>query len=186
MAFCKNCGTELSEDVKFCPKCGTAAEEGTTAHASDTSNGPSASAIGDTVDKAVNQAQEAFERFTDTADHTSQFDQMEIQNGKVMGILAYIGILVLIPIFAEKNNRFVRYHANQGLVLFGAEVIYTIVIRILLKVFFTISWRLGLLLSSIFNLLWLVFLAYAILGIVNVCLGKAKELPLIGNIKILQ
>ncbi len=42
---------------------------------------------------------------------------------KVMGVLAYLGILVLIPLLAKRDSEFVQFHAKQGLVLFIAEVI---------------------------------------------------------------
>ena len=42
----------------------------------------------------------------------------DAEQNKVFGILAYLGILCLIPLLAAKDSRFARYHANQGLVLF--------------------------------------------------------------------
>jgi len=42
---------------------------------------------------------------------------------KLMGVLAYLGILVLIPLLTKKDSAFVQFHAKQGLVLFIAEVI---------------------------------------------------------------
>ena len=67
-----------------------------------------------------------------TEDYTAQFDPQDIASNKVMGVLAYIGILVLIPIFAAKNSPFARFHANQGLILFIAELCLMV-----------ISWLLG-------------------------------------------
>lgn len=46
----------------------------------------------------------------------------EIQEGKVLAILAYLGILCLVPLLIKKENKFVFFHAKQGLVLFIAEV----------------------------------------------------------------
>ena len=46
-----------------------------------------------------------------------------MNGNKVMAILSYFGILVLIPIFAAKDDAFARYHANQGLVLLIASAI---------------------------------------------------------------
>ena len=60
-------------------------------------------------------------------DHTNEFDPTDIQNNKAMGILSYIGLLVLIPIFAAKDSKFARFHANQGLVLVIAQAIVTTV-----------------------------------------------------------
>lgn len=54
---------------------------------------------------------------------------MEDSNDKVYGILAYIGILVLVPLLAGKTQ-FARFHANQGLVLFIADIILGVLIGI--------------------------------------------------------
>lgn len=91
-----------------------------------------------------------------------------------MSILAYLGILVLIPIFAEKNNRFVHFHANQGLILFIASFASGVISFIP---------YLGVIVNVVVSVAVLVF---AIMGIVNACQGEAKELPIIGDIKILK
>ena len=53
-----------------------------------------------------------------------------MENNKLMGILSYIGILVLIPIFAAKDDPFVRYHANQGLVNFIVALVASVLTAI--------------------------------------------------------
>lgn len=53
--------------------------------------------------------EEKFQNLNNTSDMTSQFDPRDIQNNKVMAILAYFGILVLIPIFAAKESKFARF-----------------------------------------------------------------------------
>jgi uncharacterized membrane protein len=109
----------------------------------------------------------------------------------VYAILAYIGILVLVPIFAAKESRFARYHANQGLVLAIAGVAWGIVASILSTVLVAGMVRsgafgVGTLISSLFGLVWIAFLVFAIMGIVNAAQGKFKPLPLIGTITILK
>ncbi len=116
-----------------------------------------------------------------TADHTSEFDPQDIEQNKVMGILAYLGILVLVPILAAKDSKFARYHANQGLVLCIAEIVVSIIGSILANIP-VIGWILSL-------LCWLINIALfilAIIGIVNAVNGRAKDLPIIGNIRILK
>ena len=54
-------------------------------------------------------------------DRTPEFEQEDIQNNKVMSILAYIGPLVLVTIFAAKDSKSARFNANQGLVLLILE-----------------------------------------------------------------
>ena len=110
-----------------------------------------------------------------TADTTSEYDPQDIEKNKIMAIVAYFSILVLIPLFAAKESRFARFHCNQGLIL----LILSIVIWIVQKILFILP-------SFIFFILRLAVLALAIIGIVNAYNGKAKELPVIGGIKILQ
>ncbi len=122
----------------------------------------------------------------DTLDTTSDFDPVDAEDNKVMAILAYISILVFVPIFAAKESKFARFHANQGLVL----LIFEAVLGIVLGVVSGISTALLPVTGMIFNLLgWVVELAVLVLaffGIINAVTGKAKELPIIGSIKILK
>jgi uncharacterized membrane protein len=102
-----------------------------------------------------------------------------------MAILAYIGILVLIPIFAVQNSPYTRFHANQGLLLFICEAILGILWMIVARAFLFV-WGLLTFFSIIFWLISIGLLLLAILGIVNAVNGKAKELPLIGKIRLLK
>ena len=102
-----------------------------------------------------------------------------------MGILAYIGPLVFVPMFAAKGSKFARFHANQGLILFIACGAWSIVYSILNRIILAISWRLYFV-SALIGLLSFVFVALCVLGIVNAAKGKAKELPIIGKYKILK
>ncbi len=120
-----------------------------------------------------------------TPETTSQYDPQDINQNKAMAILAYIGLLVLVPIFAAKESRFARFHSNQGLILLIVDVILGVAIAILSAIFLAISWRL-VFLSTILNLLWLPMLGLHILGIINASSGKAKELPVIGKFKLIK
>ena len=123
----------------------------------------------ETLDKVEDQ-------FKNAADSTAEFDQADIKSNKVMAILAYIGILVLIPIFAAKNSKFARFHSNQGLILFLVALIIGILGNILSKIHLGfIAW-----------LLDVVVFIFAIVGIINAAQGKAKELPFIGKYRILK
>lgn len=143
MAYCEKCGAQLEESAKFCEKCGASTGAAQGSIAGDINN------------------------FVDTPDTTADYSAEDIEKNKVYAILAYFGILVLIPILAAPNSRFARFHANQGLILFIAAIIFSFVPFV--------GW--------IFNLITLVF---AIMGIVYAAQGKAKELPLIGSIKIIK
>lgn len=84
MAFCGKCGTKIEDGAKFCPACGAEAQI----------PGENAQPQGDYGAK--------LQSLNNTADETAQFDAGDIQQNKVMAILAYIGILVLIPLFAAR------------------------------------------------------------------------------------
>ena len=118
---------------------------------------------------------------TNTEDTTASYTQTDIENNKAMAVLSYLSWLVLIPLFAAKESPFARFHVNQGLALAIAEIICWIVFGILSKIPL-IGW-----LFAVIN--WLISLAclvLAILGIVNVVNGRAKELPVVGKIRILK
>lgn len=132
---------------------------------------------------------------TAPAKTAEKFTKEEIESGKGMGVLAYIGILCLIPFFAEKKNKFVIYHAKQGLNLFLFGVIIGVGLGIISSVLVgitTASFNIGLLIAvgTITSILgWVIgifFLVMMILGIVQVCGGEAKELPVVGKIKFIK
>lgn len=119
--------------------------------------------------------------FFDTPDTTAEYDPKDIQDNKIMAVLAYIGLLLLIPLFAAKNSKFARFHVNQGLPL----MIVGLAIGII-SIPLGLIPIVGIITSIIFGLAGLCVLALAILGIVNAATGKAKELPLVGKFKILK
>lgn len=110
---------------------------------------------------------------------------MEDSNDKVYGILSYIGILVLVPLLAGKTQ-FARFHANQGLVLFIADIILGVMIGItvgVLGLLGIVGWVLG---SIISGVLGLCIFIMVIMGIINAANGEMKPLPVIGGIKLIK
>ena len=131
-------------------------------------------------------------------------DKKEAEAGKVMAILAYIGILALIPYFAEKNNKFVRFHAVAGMNLLLIWIAYAIISGIVSAIVSSVavsncvnsyyyyggSCAAGFgatgVVSLIFGIIAILIGILAILGIVNAATGKTKELPIIGKLKIIK
>ncbi len=124
---------------------------------------------------------EKIKELNNTKDSTSEFDPNDIQQNKVMAILAYLSWLVLIPLLAAKESKFARYHCNQGIVLAIAEIIAWVIFGILSNIPY-IGW-IFVVLNSLISLVCLVF---AVIGIINAANGKAKELPVIGKFNILK
>ena len=122
-----------------------------------------------------------------TPDTTASYSQQDIDQNKIMGILSYFGILVLIPIFAAKESPVARFHANQGLVLLVTGILVGMATSLVGMLF-------GLIHIDVLTVLWnivswlirVAMFALMILGIVNAASGKAKELPLVGNFRILK
>ena len=100
------------------------------------------------------------------------------ENDKIMGILAYLGVLVVVPLFAGGNSKFVKYHANQGLV----NVLFYVAIFFGLMIITIAVPMLGILTLA----LYFVPTVFAIMGIVNVINNEMKPLPLIGGIKLIK
>lgn len=172
MAFCGKCGTQLPEGSNACPSCGAPVNEGNTQQTGSTQQQSGFNA-------AVNN-------FTNTADSTNDFDPADIQNNKVMAILAYIGILFLVPLLAAKDSKFAQFHANQGLVLFLTGIVSSIAIGIVSAILMWIP-VIGLLIITLVGIaVSVTLLIFMILGIVNAAQGKAKELPIIGKISIIK
>lgn len=103
-----------------------------------------------------------------------------------MAVLAYFGILVLIPILAAKESKFARFHANQGLILLITGVAYSIFVQVVIKIVSFISYVLAGIVGIALGLAWLLLLVLAIIGIINAVKGEFKQLPLIGQFQILK
>jgi uncharacterized membrane protein len=102
----------------------------------------------------------------------------DIDQNKVFAVLAYIGILFLVPLLAAPQSPYARYHTNQGIVFFLACVIAHFG-----SVFVVIAtFGLGFFLPM---MVWVAIIAFMILGIVNAATGQCKPLPLIGHFRLI-
>ncbi len=114
------------------------------------------------------------------------FDSQDVNQNKVFGILAYLGLLVLVPIFAAKDSQYARFHANQGLVLLIFEVAAYFMVIICRFILFFVPFA-GIFISVLLGFcIFCISMAFIILGIVNACSNEAKKLPIIGEITILK
>lgn len=92
------------------------------------------------------------------------------EHNTLMGVLAYIGPLVIVSYLAAKDDAFVKFHIKQGLILFIATVALQIVRSYL--------W----ILYDIISIAYLAVGVLSIIGIINVIQKKEKELPLVGHL----
>lgn len=111
-------------------------------------------------------------------------EQAEERRDIAMAVLAYLGILVLIPVFTGKDSEFVRYHSNQGLVLWICELIWWLIRRVVSTAVLMASWR-WYVLPDALSIASLAFFGLAVMGIINAVNGRKKELPILGKIRLL-
>lgn len=122
----------------------------------------------------------------DTPVEKEATNPQDIGANKTLSVLSYLGILCWIPYVAANNSKFARFHSNQGLVLFLAALALGVANTIVSFILAFIP-ILGAILSSIISIASsLAIIGMIVLGIYNCVKGRANELPLIGNIRILK
>lgn len=169
MNYCEKCGTVIPSGQNECPNCGNQI------------------AI-DPVDKIAKVGGElkenALNALASCQDYTSDYDAADIQSSTKMCYLAYLWWLCLIPL-AQCKTPYARFHINQGLVLAIASTILWLVggfLNFLLgKVFL-----LGIIIDIINWIFRLVTFVYMAIGLINVSRGQAKDLPIIGVLRLLK
>lgn len=108
-------------------------------------------------------------------------DAADIDQNKIYAMLAYIGILFLVPLLAAPQSRFARYHTNQGIVLFLATLVVcggSVVLA-----FIPIIGCVAAILPFVAVLGALVLM---VMGIINAASGLFKPLPLIGHFELIK
>jgi len=92
---------------------------------------------------------------------------------KGMAAISYLGLLVLIPLLVKKDDSYVKFHVQQGLVLLIADVIWGFA-WIILALIPVLGWLLAV-------AGWIILFVLMIMGIINAVNGQEKELPIIGK-----
>ncbi len=166
MAYCVNCGQKVDDNVKYCPECGAEmpAFEG-----------------------KQEQNDRPYQEYSEPGYAEACFDPNDVRANKAMGILSYIGILVLIPLLAgNKSSEYVRFHLNQGLVFFIVNIIVELVFGGSFFGFYLPFAFHFWLIDFIGVVLDLILFVFMIMGIVNAAKGRKKELPIIGGLRIMK
>ena len=108
-------------------------------------------------------------------------------DGNLAALLGYIiWIVALISLLMEKENRFVKFHAIQSLLLHAAAVIVFIALVILLTILGIMLAFAGL--GALGAILWLLYMAVVVAYIAALIYSAVKayngvefKLPVIGN-----
>lgn len=120
---------------------------------------------------------EFMNQFND-AETQATFDPADVQKNKAYGIIAYLGILFLVPFLAVKGSAFAKFHANQGLNFLIATVVLSAASGII-----SFIPVLGILIAAVIRLA-----IFAVMIILMVCANKgmAVRLPVIGTWEFLK
>jgi uncharacterized membrane protein len=101
--------------------------------------------------------------------------------GYVLDPICCVGFVLSIVLFlTEKENRFVRFHAMQNLLLLVILIVISVVFAILGIVFGML--HLGLLITGLRFIVGLVFLAALVLSGIKAFQGEMFKLPVIGDL----
>lgn len=212
MLICPKCGTELNDGAVYCSKCGTnvtyqsqpsggaqqnTAQQNTAKQNPFQNNASQQNYNGTTSDKfkaGVNNAVNKTKTFFfDTADETSIQDASDVQENKIFALISYLGYLFFIPMIVKPYSRYLRFHGNQGLTLCLYLIAVTIVNTVITSIIGIAGYSgMGALIAvTIINSIisFIFYGSFALLagiGIYNAVKGRARELPLIGRIRILR
>jgi len=99
----------------------------------------------------------------------------------IANILCCLGVILsIVFLITEKENRFVKFHALQSLLLGGVCVVLLIVVEILGVILGTV--HLGLLATGLWFILILIFLVLWLLAGIKAYSGQWYKLPGIGDV----
>lgn len=104
---------------------------------------------------------------------------------RVLAGLAYLGPLVLVPLFVRKKDRFLAYHTRQGLYLFATAATLLVLMLFILYAFWTPALDLPQVfrvLSVIWGLAFLGYVALSLFLAVQSVRGRMTMLPLLGDL----
>ena len=215
MAYCVKCGAKVEDGIMVCPQCGAQIPNVSGSYSKNDYGSGSYTEHGQGSAQGYTYGQQSYGQENQQGYQSGGygqsgqgyqsggyqqngyeaqpysfadfFDQAEVRQNKVMGVLSYLGILVLIPLLAgDKQSQYVKHHVNQGLVLFLASSLVDLLEGDWVWGLHSIIHFGGGMFSWIFDILGLVFFILMVMGIVSACKGDRKELPLIGKIRFFK
>lgn len=112
----------------------------------------------------------------DPSDHTAEFDPADISENKVIAMAPYLmgWVGIIVALLAINNSKYVSFNVKQTLKL---------EICLVLSAFLCIIPFLG---WVAFGVCTIIILVLKIIGFVNVCKGKAHELPIVKDFAFLK
>lgn len=115
--------------------------------------------------------------------HTKSSKKEFTLEDKLFSALSYISILFAVPLILRPDSDEINFHAKQGMVLFGAEVITWIIFEILnafvsvLNIFSALA-----IIDMLGRVAWLLFVALSATSIYFAFRGRQWMIPILGRI----
>jgi len=111
-------------------------------------------------------------------------------DGNVAAALGYpIGIIAIICLVMEKDNRFVKFHALQSILYHVAAAIVFVAIVMILAILMIVLSMISSTLAALSSLLWLLYMLVVIAYIIGLIYTAVKAyngenymLPVVGNL----
>ena len=107
--------------------------------------------------------------------------EADIASGRILAAVAYLPALCFVGLFAAPDNRFVGFHARQGLLLFLSEIVGAVVISLFdasLGAIPVVGFLVGAILKFV---LWFGFLGATVYGVIKGANGEAARIPYLGD-----
>ena len=141
--------------------------------------------------------------FLNTRDHTIEFDKDDIAKNSKNAILASFGITFWLPFIQKDYSRYARYYGNQGLLTLILMIPCTILYSLITGVVICNACTAAVYQNGVATFKYLTFggwiaaiiffaICYAIpifiiyLSVTNIKQGKAKDIPLIGALRLIS
>ncbi|WP_029323159.1 zinc-ribbon domain-containing protein [Butyrivibrio sp. AE3004] len=187
MRFCTNCGEGIDDKAQMCPKCGAPVlgqgnqiplqmvppQDGAQ-QTGQIPGGTTQQGMG----QGIYQQPQMYPAF-DPTDHTKDMDPSDIVENKILAVAIYVFSVVgmIIALLAARDSKFVGFHLREAIRLAVLDTIVGIVAVVLCWTFIVP------IAACVFAC---VLFVVRIIGFVNACKGKAKELPIIHSFKFLN
>lgn len=181
MSYCRNCGAYVPDWAENCPACDMPVKGKTPPKKEKKQDAASGTQTRREEPRREEPRREPPRNDGGTytyngsrrRNYAESYDQ-DTRENRTMGYLCYLGPLLLVPLLARPNSRFLRYHCNQGLLLFIFALLVSVFDGLL-----GIGWLIGIA-GSIATVVWLVQ------GLTNVSKGLRRPLSFIGEITLLK
>ena len=118
----------------------------------------------------------------ESKDITGSFDTNDIEQNKILAAVGYIPVLFLVPLLASPQSAYAKFHANQGLILTLCTLVLGIAQAVLCAIFGIMPILRDFIPTIIQTVVSVAILAYMVIGIIYAAQGRAKKLPIIGEL----